>query len=57
MNKPNFKEKIRNLEAEVRLLKRAFVIEPNFDVDEANWQKIKPMLKKARAKLFKQFYA
>ena len=57
MNKINIKEKLNNLEAEVKLIKKAFFSKPNFDVDEANWQKVKPLLNRTRAKLFKQFYA
>ena len=53
----NVKEKLKNLEAEVRLLKKAIVRKPNFDIDEVNWQKVKPLLKRTRSKLFKQFYA
>ena len=52
-----FKEKIRNLEAEIVLLKRAVIREPDFDIDEKNWGKVKPVIKKIRAKVFKKTYA
>ena len=52
-----FKEKIRNLEAEIVLLRRAVTKEPDFYIDEKNWGKIRPMMKKIRAKVFKKTYA
>ena len=57
MNKSNFKEKLQILEAEVILLKTALVKKPAFDIDEANWQKIKTVSKGIRNKLFKKLYA
>lgn len=48
--------KIRNLEAELALIKRSVYKEPDFDVDEKNWKKLKPDLKRIRAKLFKRVY-
>lgn len=56
MNNVSVKEKIRNLEAEIKLLKTAVAGRPDFDIDKANWQKIKPVSKKARAELFKTLY-
>lgn len=52
-----FKEKIRNLEAEIVLLRRAVTKEPDFDIDEKNWGKIRPNMKKIRAKVYKKTYA
>ena len=50
------KEKLKFIEAEIRLLRTAVTKRPDFDVDEANWKKIKPAVKKIRKKLFKQSY-
>ena len=57
MNKIAVREKIKVLEAEIQLLKISVVEEPDFKIDEKNWQKIKTVSKKARSKLFKTLYA
>lgn len=51
------REKIRNLETEIMFLRSAIIEKPDFDIDETNWKKIKPDLKKVKAKIFKQVYA
>lgn len=56
MNKIAVEEKLNNLEAEIQILRTAVTERPNFDIDEANWEKIKPALKKARAKTYKEVY-
>ena len=56
MNQTTVKEKIQNLEAEIKLLKRAVSKRPSFDVDEINWQKVKLTVKKARAEVSKEIY-
>ncbi len=48
------KEKILNIQTELELLKKALLKEPNFTIDEKNWQKIRPELKKIRKELFKK---
>lgn len=50
------KNKIVNLEAEIKLLKQAVSKQPDFDIDEINWSKIKPFIKKERARLYKRLY-
>ncbi|MEK7062526.1 MAG: hypothetical protein AAB946_00660 [Patescibacteria group bacterium] len=50
------KEKIMNLEAQLALIKRSVFKEPDFDVDERNWTKIRPIMKKIRAKVYKETY-
>jgi hypothetical protein len=57
MEKITIKEKINRLEAEITLLKITVTQQPNFEIDEKNWEKVKPALKKARAKQFKTLYA
>jgi len=57
MDKFSVKEKINRLEAELYLLKITVTRQPNFEIDEKNWEKIKPTLKKARVKQFKTLYA
>ena len=56
MNKIAVKQKIKNLEAEIKLLKNAVSQRPNFEIDELNWKKIKPAAKKARAQVAKEIY-
>lgn len=57
MDKISAKEKINKLEAELCLLKITVTQQPNFEIGEKNWEKVKPALKKARAKLFRTLYA
>jgi len=56
MNKIAVKKKIQKLEAEISLLKSAVSQRPDFEIDEQNWKKIKPALKKARAQTYKEVY-
>lgn len=56
MNQTIIKNKITVLEAEVALLKKTFVREPDFAVDEKNWKKIKPTAKKIRKQVYKEAY-
>ena len=57
MNKVAVKEKINQLEVEIKLLRTAVKQRPDFDVDEKNWAKVRPALKKARARVAKEIYA
>ena len=50
------KEKLNTLEAEIKLLKIAFSNRLDFNVDEANWRKVKLVSSKARAKIFEKVY-
>lgn len=56
VDKAAVKNKIMDLEAEIGLLKKAVNSRPNFDVDEANWKKIRPAAKKIRNKVYKKVY-
>lgn len=56
MDKIAVKEKLNNLEAEIQILRTAVNERPDFDIDDANWKKIKPALKKARAQTYKEVY-
>ena len=56
MNTVAIKNRVQKLEAEVGLLKRAVVVQPDFGVDTANWEKMRPTVKKIRAKLYKKVY-
>jgi len=51
------KEKILNIQTELEFLKKTLLKEPDFSIDEKNWQKIRPELKKIRKELFKKTYA
>jgi hypothetical protein len=57
MNKIAVNEKIRNLEVQIQMLKISVVKEPDYSMDEKNWNKVKVSSKKARSKLFKTLYA
>ena len=56
MKQATVNAKIQNLEAEIKLLKRAVSKRPDFGIDETNWQKIKSSVKKARAEVSKEIY-
>jgi len=56
MNQQIVRSKIINLEAEIALLKKAIVGVPDFDIDEKNWEKMKPAIKKIRKKVYKKMY-
>ena len=56
MNKISLKNKVVALEAEIKLLKRKAVGEPNFGIDNISWKRVKPALKKARTKTYNQVY-
>ncbi len=56
MNKIAVKEKLNTLEAEIKLLKVVLTKRPDFEIDEINWKKTKPALKKARTQTYKEVY-
>jgi len=56
MNKTNLKEKILNLESKLELLKSSIMKEPDFEIDEKNWKKIRERVKRIRKQLYKEQY-
>ena len=56
MNKTAVKEKLKAIEAEIRILRTAVNERPDFGIDEINWKKVKPALKKSRAQTYKEVY-
>ena len=56
MNQTTVKEKIRTLETQIQRLKAAVFSEPDYDIDEYNWKKIRPIAQKIRKKLYKKYY-
>ena len=56
MTQATLKKKILSLEAEVALLKRVIVQEPDFAIDELNWQKVRPEARTTRKKLSQRRY-
>jgi len=56
MTNATIQNKIRNIEAELSYIKSVVIDKPDFSVDEKNWKKTKPDLKKVRTKLFKRVY-
>ena len=57
VTKTAFKNRVQELEAEVQLLKKAATEQPDFSIDEKNWNKVKGTAKKIRAKLYRERYA
>lgn len=57
MTQAALKKKILSLEAELQLLKRVIVQEPDFAIDEVNWQKVRPEVWTTRKKLYQRRYA
>jgi len=56
MNPTNVQEKIQKIETELEVLKRSVAVEPDFEVDEKTWQRLKPDVKKTRKALYKRTY-
>jgi len=49
-------KKIANLEVEIALIKKTASRRPDFAIDEDNWRKVRKVVKKARAKTYKNVY-
>jgi hypothetical protein len=56
MTNINVKEKIQTLEGEIEVLKRLVAKKPDFEIDEKNWKKIAPRVKKIRKELYRKSY-
>ncbi len=56
MSRLTIKDKVLNLEAELRLVKDAVMQAPNFEIDEYNWRKAKAIVKKTRQQLARVYY-
>ncbi|MBI2588383.1 hypothetical protein HY373_00635 [Candidatus Berkelbacteria bacterium] len=56
MNPVTIQEKIQNIEVELEFLKRSFVEEPDFSVDEKIWERLKPDVKSIRRRLYRKNY-
>lgn len=56
MTQTALRDKVLNIQAELEVVKKALQKEPDFSIDEANWQKIKPEAKKTRKLLYRKFY-
>ena len=56
MNNLAVSQKLNRMEVEIKILKLAVSQRPDFEIDEINWKKIKPALKKARAQTYKEVY-
>lgn len=50
------KKKVLHLESEIKLLKMSVSKNPDFSIDEKNWEKVKSASKKTRKGLFKKIY-
>ncbi|MBI2635431.1 MAG: hypothetical protein HYW79_02705 [Parcubacteria group bacterium] len=56
MNRIALKKKISRLETELEIIKTELEEKPDFDIDEKNWQKVKPESRKARKELYRKLY-
>lgn len=56
MTSTQVREKIRIIENELEVLKYAVAQEPDFDVDERNWENVKADVKRARRSIFTKTY-
>ncbi len=56
MTQATVMKKVLGLEAEIKTLKQKIEREPDFDIDEANWKKVKQETKKIRARLYQSRY-
>lgn len=56
MTNATVQDKIASLEGEIKLLKKAVIRRPDFEVDVEIWKAIKPSVRKIRRKLYKKIY-
>ncbi len=56
MSPTSVKEKIQKIEGELELLKRSIIREPDFEVDEENWNKLRPDVKRVRKEQYRKTY-
>lgn len=56
MRTATIQTKIRKIEIDLSLLKRSITKEPDYLVDQKNWSKVAPQLKKSRKALFQRTY-
>ena len=56
MTQATLRKKILSLEAELELLKGVIVQEPDFSIDELNWQKVRSEARTTRKKLHQRRY-
>lgn len=56
MTQAALKEKIFDIEKKLEILKKAIKKEPDFEIDEKNWKKIKPIARKTRKKMYEKYY-
>jgi len=54
MSEIKIRETIKRIEADVAALKRLVRREPDFTIDEANWQKVRPIVKKVRKENYRR---
>lgn len=56
MTQTQLKEKVLNLEAQLKFVKKALSKEPDFAIDNENWNKVAVDVKKTRKNLYKNLY-
>lgn len=57
MTQTQLKERVLNLEAELKFIKKSLAQEPVFSIDEENWNKTRVEAKKTRKNLYQKLYA
>lgn len=56
MNKTVIATKLQNLQAQITLIRQAVTDRPDFDIDEKNWARIRPTVKRIRKALYRERY-
>lgn len=56
MTQFQIKEKIRKIETELQVLKRSVAVEPDLNIDEKNWRKIRSAVKGIRRLNYQKNY-
>lgn len=56
MNKTAVATKLQDLQAQITLIRQAVIDRPDFDIDEKNWAKVRPIVKRIRKALYRERY-
>lgn len=56
MNRIALRKKVSDIEAELEVLKVKLERKPDFGIDEKNWKKLRPAVRKTRKELYQKLY-
>lgn len=56
MNQTAIRQKILTLQAQLEAVKAATEKRPDFSIDEINWKRIRPAVKRIRKRLYRERY-